>query len=604
MSETQTLDVEHPKLEAFQLAVKHALLKRIKEADEEIARLNKEASDKAKAREEQTRKLHESQRELKQEQQSLAETERELYEIREARINLEAENKIQEARIDDLRSRFVRAKAKNEKLKEVQNRVLAQQICLTARRVKTAGDVNTQHEASIKIEEDFTRLQEEKKAQDLYVDKLTRDMEDIEQQIVEYEEQANAMKRQTEETKEMVRQSEAEIETVRQERRNIMQNWTSTVINIAKRDGALVSFRTALKNQELSLKGLRAQIDGTKQDIVGCEEEHDHLTTIVKRVQRLTANRRAQIRKTTELIEDTKCELEEAQQAKESTFESLQKAKVDLDDSEKDVIKAKYQIGKLEETRREMEDKVWSLSREQLASDKSAGYTTKNVRSIREKTKILEQRLSDTRNQMSEVLQNIMQRSQMVNHGKENQKQIETELMMLHRELTAVEKALNQAQASIDRKQNQIDMKTKEKIETEEANKGAALSPLEAELERTRAEIEAVQEYCQEAKEQWLKYQNEFIASVENQSNIAQTLNDTTTKYRVMQEKHQKLQIEIVNLEKYHVDLKRKLESKDGLIRRMNRQYYEEKSRYVGISQHEILIVKGISFITKPGRNF
>ena len=31
------------------------------------------------------------------------------------------------------------------------------------------------------------------------------------------------------------------------------------------------------------------------------------------------------------------------------------------------------------------------------------------------------------------------------------------------------------------------------------------MSPLEAELERTRAEIEAVQEYCQEAKEEWLK---------------------------------------------------------------------------------------------------
>ena len=236
MSETQTLDVEHPKLEAFQLAVKTLLLKRIREADEEIARLNKEASDKAKAREEQTQKLHESQRELKQEQQKLAETERELFDIRESRIALETENKIQETRIEDLRGRFLRAKAKNEQLKEVQNRVLAQQICLTARRVKTAGDVNAEHEASIKIEEDFTRMQEEKKAQDMYVDKITRDMEDIEQQIVEYEEQGNAMKQQTEETKDMVRQSEAEIETVRQEKRNIMQNWTSTVINIARRN--------------------------------------------------------------------------------------------------------------------------------------------------------------------------------------------------------------------------------------------------------------------------------------------------------------------------------------------------------------------------------
>ena len=104
-----------------------------------------------------------------------------------------------------------------------------------------------------------------------------------------------------------------------------------------------------------------------------------------------------------------------------------------------------------------MEDKVWNLSREQLASDKSAGYTAKNVRIVREKTKILEQRLSDTRNKMSEVLQDIMQKSQMVNHGTETQKQIEVELTALHRELTAIEKALNQAQASIDRKQNQID---------------------------------------------------------------------------------------------------------------------------------------------------
>ena len=68
------------------------------------------------------------------------------------------------------------------------------------------------------------------------------------------------------------------------------------------------------------------------------------------------------------------------------------------------------------------------------------------------------QRLSDTRNKMSEVLQDIMQKSQMVNHGTETQKQIEVELTALHRELTAIEKALNQAQASIDRKQNQIDI--------------------------------------------------------------------------------------------------------------------------------------------------
>ena len=42
-----------------------------------------------------------------------------------------------------------------------------------------------------------------------------------------------------------------------------MQKWTSTVINIAKRDEALVSFKRALKTQDLLLKGTRATIEGT-----------------------------------------------------------------------------------------------------------------------------------------------------------------------------------------------------------------------------------------------------------------------------------------------------------------------------------------------------
>ena len=579
MTETETLNVEHPKLEAFQRAVKASLLKRIREADEEIDRLQKESKDKSKAREEQTRKLHDSQRELKQDQQNLAETERELFEIREERIALEAENKVQEERIDDLKAKFLRAKAKNEQLKETQNRVLAQQICLTARRVKTAGDVNATQTSATKIEEDYKELQMGKQAQDLYVDKLTQEMEDMEQKIVEYEEQANAMRQQTEETMEMVRQSEAEIENVRQEKRNIMQNWTSTVINIAKRDSALVSFGTALKNQELNLKGVKAQIEGTKQEIISCQAKHEHLTTIIKRAQRMSANRRAQITKTNELIEDTKVDLEEAQKAKEKTLETLQKGQLDLEDVEKDVVRAKHQIGKLEEARREMEDKVWNLSREQVASDKCAGYTAKNLRIVREKTKILEQKLGDTRNQMSSVLQDVMHKSVIVGRSKENKKNLEDALAKLHGELQAVEKALNQAQATIDRKQNLIDIKSKEKEEIEAANKGAALSPLEGDLERTRAEIEAVQEYCQVAKEEWLKYQNQFIKSVETQSETSQVLADTTTKYRVMREKHQKLQAEITALEKYYAEIKRKLEAKDGLIRRMNKQFYEERTR-------------------------
>ena len=54
---------------------------------------------------------------------------------------------------------------------------------------------------------------------------------------------ADAMKQQTAEMEQMVRNAEAESEKVRLEKMSIMHRWTSSVINISKRDEALVSFR-------------------------------------------------------------------------------------------------------------------------------------------------------------------------------------------------------------------------------------------------------------------------------------------------------------------------------------------------------------------------
>ncbi len=51
------------------------------------------------------------------------------------------------------------------------------------------------------------------------------------------------MQQQTQDVLQLVRNSEAEAEKVRLEKMNLMQKWTTAVINIAKRDEALEGFR-------------------------------------------------------------------------------------------------------------------------------------------------------------------------------------------------------------------------------------------------------------------------------------------------------------------------------------------------------------------------
>jgi hypothetical protein len=63
------------------------------------------------------------------------------------------------------------------------------QIYLTSRRVKVAGDVNACHTSATKCEEAFRKLTEQKSAQDLYLDKLSQDIEDLEQKCLDYDAQ-------------------------------------------------------------------------------------------------------------------------------------------------------------------------------------------------------------------------------------------------------------------------------------------------------------------------------------------------------------------------------------------------------------------------------
>ena len=88
------------------------------------------------------------------------------------------------------------------------------------------------------------------------------------------------MHTQTQEVMSLVRKSEEETEKVRLEKISIMQKWTTAVINLSKRDEALESFRNAMKKQELALKNVKAEIDGTKEEIINFQEKHEHLTTL------------------------------------------------------------------------------------------------------------------------------------------------------------------------------------------------------------------------------------------------------------------------------------------------------------------------------------
>ncbi len=134
-------------------------------------------------------------------------------------------------------------------------------------------------------------------------------------------------------------------------------------------------FSEALTTKELDLKGVKAQISGTKQEIVRCQERHDHLTTVEQRVERICSNRKIQIRQTEELIRTTRADTEKASRAKQATLKTLEETTEEVKAADRDIREAQVRVQALDGETKALEEQVLLLLRERVTAEKSGEYT-------------------------------------------------------------------------------------------------------------------------------------------------------------------------------------------------------------------------------------
>ena len=299
-----------------------------------------------------------------------------------------------------------------------------------------------------------------------------------------------------------------------------------------------------------------------------------------QKAERLCNQRRNQIRRAEKEIEKAKVELNQAHESNLKTQETLKITQSEAQDLEKQLANTRTVVAKLANIKNELFEDTLQLDRDQSASDKSTAYAQKQIKILRDKTKALEDNLIDAQNETSTVIEDIMAKTVVVDNQVEEIESIESEVDTLTKLLHQIETGLLKAQALIDKKQNLIDLKIKERDEMIAAKDGAALSPIEADIEKTKKEIEDTQAYCSLAKKAWLKYQNEYIELIDKKTDMNAALTELTRRFLIMQEKKMKNEADIEAMTQQLGELRRRIEAKNNLITRINKQYSEEKNNY------------------------
>lgn len=248
----------------------------LREKEEELRRA------KAK-REDLGVELYGVQQQLAQLQMALEGSHNKLNEQHDARFR--AEDGLDEAKDEFTKKKLVVEKSQSQ-MKKAQMELDA--LNATLRQVEAYNDemkseIARNQRAAHKAEESVSTLEKEKQKQDLYIDKLTEEVKFVKEQTQLYMSQLKVQKQETAAAEETLKEAAKQMEATAFEKKQLMQQWKSSLIGMTQRDNALLATQAAINTVVEEDLALASEIRGYKASIDKAQGVHETLTGTMDR---------------------------------------------------------------------------------------------------------------------------------------------------------------------------------------------------------------------------------------------------------------------------------------------------------------------------------
>ncbi len=109
------------------------------------------------------------------------------------------------------------------------------------------SDISVMKRAAHKADTEVVKAEQLKQKQDLYVDRLVERLDKLREEIAMYETQMSAQSQETKATREALTEAHMEIESINLEKKQLYQQWSSSLIGMRRRDEAHNAMLEALQ---------------------------------------------------------------------------------------------------------------------------------------------------------------------------------------------------------------------------------------------------------------------------------------------------------------------------------------------------------------------
>ncbi|KAM9490921.1 coiled-coil domain-containing protein 40 isoform 3-T4 [Salvelinus alpinus] len=584
------LDPEHPLMRRFQTALKNHLHK-------QLERLNMDLREKMAIERSESDHREELGVELYGIQQELARLQACLEGRHETNAQAAAQRRQAQDQLEGVRSQYRTTASQAGKQRshvsqlqsEVENLAL-RLFYMQEVNADLRSDITAMKNASRKAYSEKTQAEEQKHKQDLYVERLTKHMERLTEQIALYEVQTIAQSEETQAAKEALSEAQMEMDSLGMERRQLLQQWNSSLVGMRRRDDAYTAMLEALRTATHQVRSLDTEIEGFKKSITREGERNELLTVLLNRTQLDSATSRKLISHSHSQQEMLQVQYSIYARTLQETEQTLQRVNTECGVRQMEVSSLRKQTEKEWVRRIELEDRIMSKMQEHLTHDKATKYSRRLTDKMAAHKREKETQLSRLENEMAAVTLESSDVTLRLEGLARTLASLETEMSRRNELLGASEARITKRVTVIERKQATINVYNK-KIEQLIASTGHEdLGPLEIQASTLTKQLEGVGGEIKEQQQLWLRQQGELVRLTQEKQARSAALLTLQTQFTILQQRKVRTESEIQQEQREQAELERHMKELMADMLKLNSLLSENRHLHQALEQGNVVM--------------
>ena len=543
-SDVSDLDPESSVLEPVQRRIEAQLRKHLEELTLQLHETSNEVRMVRQRREDCGVELYNVQQHLAKLQESLERGHDNFVAIQrlheekmKEKLELKAQDDAVQRQIDEMQKKYNKYQSDLDKLSETLMKVeqFNEQI---------QSEIQIERRAAYKAEDEITKLEKAKLKQDQLVDSLNERIKLLSEQHASLSSQVSAQKEETRIARTTLSEALTEMEAVNFEKKQLMQQWKTSIIGMQRRDEAMRQTEEALSEQKEALQALDNEIIGYRQNIKKVQAENAKLSGVLSKTENEVNILEKQIdamlekkQKATQRFSLLKQSLDQTDEENKSLDTEIRTLNDQSAGIEKKVQKAAKEIV-------ELENKVMETLNQQTTLKKGSQSALRDIEKLKNTIRDKEMHVTQMENELARIRVDTLQTQSHNEVLKQTVGELEKELQTRDTLIEKMQTDIRRRHDEIERKQKQLDQLNRQFdgiIAAQGSDDGEHVGPLEATINNLSKSITQKSAENDQLQHEWIKLQTELVNGKNYNNQLSDVIQELKSQCTILSQKRDRL---------------------------------------------------------------